>query len=109
MTLKAVLKERGQKRRALRQDAIDEAKRLAVILKKKYQFESIYITGSILSDRFGSSSDIDLVIKGLKREEYFKVFSFLIKESTHSVDLKPFEDLADDFKERIVLKGVKIG
>lgn len=109
MTLKSVLKEREKKRGVLRHCAIEEAKRLTALLRERFEFDSIYICGSILSDRFSLRSDIDMVIKGLKMEDFFKAYAFLIKEGRYKVDLKPFEDLTEDFKKKILAGGLKIG
>lgn len=66
---------------ALREDALKEVRRLVSLLSERYKFESIYIYGSILSDRFVRHSDIDMVIKGLKVSDFFKAHAYLIKES----------------------------
>jgi len=109
MTLKSVLKEREKKKEVLRQEAIAEVQRLASLLRKRFQFESIYICGSILTNNFSSHSDVDMVIKGLSVEDFFKAHAFLIKECRYEIDLKPFEDLTEDFKEKVLRRGLKIG
>ncbi|MBI5194720.1 MAG: nucleotidyltransferase domain-containing protein [Nitrospirae bacterium] len=109
MALQAVLKEREKKLTILRNNAMKEAQRLAFLLSKRYKFEAIYLFGSLLSGKFRLHSDIDMVIKGLKVEDFFKAHAFLIKESRYRIDLKPFEDLEDSFKEKILRKGLKIG
>ncbi|MGA1843374.1 MAG: nucleotidyltransferase domain-containing protein [bacterium] len=65
--------------------------------------------GSILSDKFGPHSDIDLVIKGIKVEEFYKAYAFLIKESEYEIDLKPFEEISEDFRAKVMQRGIKIG
>jgi predicted nucleotidyltransferase len=109
MSLKTVLKEREKKKEVLRQEAIAEGQKLVSLLRKRFQFESIYICGSILTDNFSSHSDIDMVIKGLRVEDFFKAHAFLLKESKYEIDLKPFEDLKEDFKEKILTRGMKVG
>lgn len=109
MTLITVLKEREKKKKALRLDAINEAYRLAALLKERFRFESLYIYGSILSDHFSRQSDIDMIIKGLNVKDFFKAHAFLIKQSSYTVDLKPFEDLSADFREKVLAGGIKIG
>lgn len=109
MTLTTVLKEREMKQKRLREDAVAEARRLASILKKRFKFESVYIYGSILTDNFRSHSDIDMVITGLPENEFFKAHALLIKESYYKIDLKPFEDLSDDFRKKVLTGGMKIG
>src|SRR3972149_1384322 len=81
----------------------------SIPLKKQYEFDSIYLYGSILSKRFGRHSDIDIIIKGLKINAFFKAYAFLIKESTYRIDLKPFEDMTADFQSEVLTKGIKIG
>ncbi|MEW6621360.1 MAG: nucleotidyltransferase domain-containing protein [bacterium] len=83
MSLIAVLKEREKKTKSLKEDAFKEAKRLASLLRKYYKFEVFYLCGSLLSDKFRRYSDIDIVIKGLKFEDFFKAYAFLIKESSN--------------------------
>lgn len=109
MTLATVLKEREKKKKTLRRDAVAEAHRLTLLLKKRFRFESIYIYGSILTDKFGSHSDIDMVIKGLPVHDFFKAHALLIKESDYKIDLKPFEDLLEDYKEKVLTGGIKVG
>ena len=109
MTLIAILKERAKKTKALREDALKEAKRLVLLLKNRFEFETVYICGSLLSGKFGPHSDIDMVIKGSKMEDFFKVYALLIKESKYKIDLKPFEDMMEDFKEKVLTEGMKIG
>jgi len=109
MSLKTVLKEREKKKEVLRQEAIAEVQKLVSLLRKRFQFESIYICGSILTDNFSSHSDIDMVIKGLRVEDFFKAHAFLLKEGKYEIDLKPFEDLKEDFKEKILTRGMKVG
>ena len=86
-----------------------EAKRLVLLLKNRFEFEAVYICGSLLSGKFGPHSDIDMVIKGSKMEDFFKVYALLIKESKYKIDLKPFEDMMEDFKEKVLTEGMKIG
>ncbi|MBI4687327.1 MAG: hypothetical protein HY756_06055 [Nitrospirae bacterium] len=104
-----MLKEREKERKALRKSALAEAQRLVLLLRERFHFESIYIYGSIITDKFMFHSDIDMVIKGLPVRDFFKAHALLIKESGFSIDLKPFEELSKDFKEKILTEGVKIG
>jgi predicted nucleotidyltransferase len=108
MSLKTVLKEREKKKEVLRLEAIADVQRLVSLLRKRFQFESIYICGSILTDNFSSHSDIDMVVKGLRVEDFFKAHAFLLKESRYEIDLKPFEDLTEDFREKVLTRGMKV-
>ncbi len=110
MSLSVVLKERQEKKkRELRQAAFSEAKRLASLLRKRFEFESVYLWGSLLTEKFSRHSDIDLVVKGLRVKDFFKAHALLIKESAFEIDLKPFEEMSEDIKEKVLQGGQKIG
>lgn len=109
MTLIKILNERAQKRESLRKKALDEVDGLITTLRKRFHFDSVYIFGSILTNRFGADSDIDLIIKGLNPKEFFKAHAFLIKHCMYEIDLKPFEELNDAFKKRVLKGGIRIG
>lgn len=78
-------------------------------LRERFEFDSVYLTGSLQTGRFSFHSDIDLVVKGMKTEDYFKAYAFLIKERSFTIDLKPFEDLYDSMRDRVLKEGIKIG
>jgi predicted nucleotidyltransferase len=105
----AFYESRRKRRQQVKNEALADAKQLAVLLRKHFKFESLYLYGSILSDTFMSGSDLDLVIKGMRIEDYFKAHALLLKESRFPVDLKPFEDLTDEFKAGIQERGMLIG
>jgi len=87
--------------------ALQEAKRLSTLLSQRFSYERLYLFGSALrSGGFSGHSDIDLVIKGLYRELFLKAYAFLIKESDFSIDLKPWELLDGQIRERVEREGV---
>lgn len=101
--------ERRQKRLlSLRSMAMNEAKKLALELRKRFNFEALYLYGSLVKGTFTFRSDLDFVIKGLRLEDFFKAHAFLIKHSSFSVDLKPWEELDDAHKSKIEQYGIKI-
>lgn len=108
MGLMEVLKERSQKTEALRQDAFREAKRLAEALRKKYDFDSIHLCGSLVKGKFALHSDIDLIVKGMDVKDFFKAYAYLLSESRYSIDFKPWEDLKEDFKEKVLKEGIQL-
>lgn len=108
MSLLAALPEREKGRKKLLEDALLEATRLASIRREKFDFEAIYLFGSIITGRFRTGSDINMVIKGMKIEDFFKAYACIIKESRFRIDLKPFEDLSEEFKLRILREGKRI-
>jgi predicted nucleotidyltransferase len=109
MQLLSVIKERERKKTALRKDAVSEARRLTLMLSERFHFDSIYIYGSVLTGGFGHHSDIDMVIKGLRAEDFFKAHAFLIREGRYRIDLKPFEELSVSFMEKVLKGGKRVG
>jgi predicted nucleotidyltransferase len=109
MSLSSILKERGKVAEQKRQKAVAEAQGLARLLRERFSFESIYLIGSALGSRFNERSDLDFVIRGLKSIEFFKVHAFLLKESSRDVDIKPFEDLDEYTRTKVLSEGIKLG
>jgi predicted nucleotidyltransferase len=100
---------RRKRHQQVRAEALADANKLAALLRKHFKFESLYLYGSILLDTFQSGSDLDMIIKGMPIKDFFKAYALLIKKSSFPVDLKPFEDLTDEFKARIQERGMRIG
>jgi len=73
---------------------------------KKYGISAIYIFGSSL-DRNSGYNDIDLAVKGIKPEVFFKFYGELLRSLSKPVDLV---DLSKEslFNQIIEEKGVKI-
>jgi predicted nucleotidyltransferase len=105
----SLLEKRKKQQKAMKEVAVDEVKRLVSLLRKKFRFESLYLAGSLTTDAFRRNSDLDLIIKGLSIKDFFKAYALLLKESSHSIDFKPFEDLAPDFQKKIFEGGRRIG
>lgn len=109
MSLTSALRERAEKAKALRLDAVEDARRLAALLHKHFEFEAIFLFGSVLSERFRRHSDVDMAIIGLRPEDFFKAHALLLRESRYDIDLKPFEDMPEDMKKKILSEGERIG
>lgn len=101
-----LFKKKEEESAALKAKALQESERLASLLKEKFKFDTLYLTGSLIREkRFSRHSDIDFVIRGLKIESFFKAFSLLISKSTFHVDLKPYEELTEKCKCLIEKEG----
>ena len=102
----ALFEKKEFQKRELREAAAKEADRLAVLLKKEFEYEALYLIGSVVKGkRFNSHSDIDLVIKGLNSDLFFKVLALLIKNSAFRIDLKPWEELDCNSKAMVEEEG----
>ncbi len=73
---------------------------------KKYKVPTIYLFGSSL-DRDSGYNDIDLAVKGIKPEIFFKFYGELLRNLSKPVDLV---DLSKKslFNQIIEEKGVRI-
>jgi predicted nucleotidyltransferase len=102
-----LIREQEEKRETLRKEALEEAKKLGRLLRENFEFETLFLIGSVLKEKhFTRYSDIDFVIKGLKSEMFFKVLAFLMSNSIFDVDLKPYEELDEDSKLKIEKEGL---
>ncbi|MFQ6056199.1 MAG: nucleotidyltransferase family protein [Methanosarcinales archaeon] len=81
-------------------------KEVIIQCAKKYKVSTIYLFGSSL-DRNSEYNDIDLAVKGIKPEVFFKFYGELLRNLSKPVDLV---DLSKKslFNQIIEEKGVKI-
>jgi len=107
MAFSTLLKQREKKREELRGKALKEAKELSFLLAEHFPYEKLYLFGSALKKQaFTPHSDLDLVVEGLDEELFLKAYAFLLKKSNFSVDLKPWESLKNNMKERLKKEGM---
>ena len=82
----------------------------AVKILKENGASEVYIFGSLANGKFNKNSDIDIAVKGLKKDKFFYVASILLFELTNKFDLV---DLDEDssFSNLLVEKGgmLKVG
>jgi len=102
----ALLKKREQQKKDLQAEALKEAERLSALLRREFEYEALYLIGSAgKGGRFRHQSDIDFVIKGLRKELFFKALALLMKNSAFPIDLKPWEELSPDSRGRVQEEG----
>lgn len=90
-----------------RMKALQEAKRLSMVMAERFPHERTYLFGSVLKKKkFTRYSDIDIVIKGLDETLFLKAYAFLLGESNFPVDLKPWELLNEQTKKKVREEGV---
>jgi len=90
-----------------RMKALQEAKKLSIVLAKEFPYERAYLFGSVLKKgRFTRHSDIDIVIKGLDETLFLKAYAFLLGKSNFPVDLKPWELLDEHARKKVEGEGV---
>lgn len=79
-----------------------------IIIKcaKKYKVSAVYLFGSSL-DEGGRCNDIDLAVKGIKPEVFFKFYGELLRSLSKPVDLVDLSKRSL-FNQIIEERGVKI-
>ena len=77
----------------------------ATIILKNYGCSEIYIFGSLANEKYNEKSDIDIAIRGLKEELFFRVFAELRKELESEIDLIDLDDKSNRFSQFILTKG----
>ncbi len=111
MPFSVLLERREREKEAHRRDVIAGLKRSASLLRRRFHFDELFLFGSLVSGAFDRHSDIDLAIKGLDSDLYFKAYAFLLRELPfrHELDLKPYEDLDESMRRRIDEEGLPLG
>jgi predicted nucleotidyltransferase len=85
---------------------IREAERLSHLLAENFEVEAIYLFGSLVwGDVWTKETDIDLAVRGLPPEQYFKAMGFLERESSFPTDLVEIANVSDYLQHRILTEG----
>lgn len=104
----------GWKRRRAEEEAADRryrakareaAQRAAQLLADRYGVRRVTLFGSLLDDRFGRGSDIDLAVEGLEPARFFRADAQLAQEIEVPVDLKLLSDCPELLRQRIAQEG----
>jgi len=92
---------------ARHKEGLEQAKKLAALLKSEFSVEKVALFGSMLSaETTHLHSDIDLAVWGLSLENYCAAMGELIVNSQEfDVDLVRVEDVPDGLKTHILEEG----
>lgn len=85
----------------------EDIKKAIKILKQNGATE-IYIFGSIEKGNFNKNSDIDIAIRGVKQENFYKVASILMFEIEKEIDLIDLDDENDKFSQMLIDKNILV-
>ena len=88
----------------------EDIKKATKILKDHGATE-VFIFGSIVNGKFNENSDIDIAIKGLNENNFYKVASILMFELENKFDLIDLDDKENRFSQMILEIGglLKVG
>lgn len=88
----------------------EDIKKATKILKENGAKE-VFIFGSIANGKFNENSDIDIAVKGLCAEKFYKVASILMFELQNEFDLIDLDDKENRFSQMLLNVGglLKVG
>jgi predicted nucleotidyltransferase len=92
-----------------RQKAVQAAQKIARFLGETVGAAKVVGIGSAFdSERFGRRSDIDLVVFGLPKGQYFSTLGQIMFMADFEVDLIPYESATELLKQRVEAEGVQL-
>jgi predicted nucleotidyltransferase len=110
-----ILKEAIEKRQAeeiksIRSNAMNRARKVAAMLKERYGAKRVILFGSIVkSDYLHERSDIDLLVYGIKSEDFLKAGADACKISGRfDVDIVPAEKADEYLLHRALEEGTEL-
>ncbi len=103
-----IIKEKRKERiERLRKEYLEQLNKMKELIED-FHFKKIYIFGSFIKkEKFHFNSDIDLVIEGMKEENFLKFYGRLLRKTSIPIDLKRYEDLSPEMK-RSIKRGGKV-
>lgn len=108
---RSIWKKRERDARRARLSAIEKAKHIAKVLKEKYHAKESILFGSLLwrPDFLWSGTDIDMMVMGLDRNDYFKILAEVSEMARpFEIDLIPFEKAEESIKRRAIKEGLRL-
>ena len=88
----------------------DDIKKAIEILKENGAKE-VFIFGSIANGKFNINSDIDIAVRGIEADKFYKVASILMFELENEFDLIDLDDKENRFSQMLLKVGglLKVG
>jgi len=106
---KLIIQAEELRRQNRYKEAQKKARNAARALRDEFPNVEVFLFGSLTTDMFEMESDIDMAVKGLLEEHYFKAYR--IAENIVQpipIDFIQFEFAQDSMKERIIRDGVRL-
>ena len=99
--------KRTEENETKKQEMILLVEKCAKLLKEKYKVKKVFLIGSLAYGIVHDKSDIDLVVEGLKPQQYIKALVELsdMLEWKIEINLIPLEDAFDNLKKKTFKKG----
>lgn len=98
---KRKIQEETRKRRL----ALETAKRIALILGRRFGARKVILYGSLAEGKyFDSVSDIDIAVSGIG-DKYFKALSYCKDLTEFAIDIRDYDEMPAEFKKKLEQKG----
>lgn len=83
----------------------------AIKILKENNSKEIFIFGSIVNGNYNEYSDIDIAVRGLSQDKFYKVASILLFELENEFDLIDLDDKQNRFSQMLLKIGglLKVG
>lgn len=83
----------------------------AIAILKENGAKEVFIFGSIANGKFNENSDIDIAVKGISQENFYKIASILMFELQNEFDLIDLDDKENRFSQMLLDIGglLKVG
>ena len=90
-------------------EAWEAARRIATLLRARYDATQVVAFGSIVyPERFDERSDIDLAVAGIPAEFFFRAWASAGADCAFSLDLVDLRDCSPALRELIAREGVPL-
>lgn len=83
----------------------------AIKILKENNSKEIFIFGSLVNGNYNENSDIDIAVRGLSQDKFYKVASILLFELEKEFDLIDLDDEQNRFSQILLKIGalLKVG
>lgn len=83
----------------------------AIKILKENNSKKIFIFGSLVNGNYNENSDIDIAVRGLSQDKFYKVASILLFELEKEFDLIDLDDEQNRFSQILLKIGglLKVG
>jgi len=106
---KAIIEAEEKQKCTFYQNARLKAEQIACSLKKEFTGVEVYLFGSLATELYKCDSDIDIAVKGLKEEDFYKAYRIAedIAEPI-PIDFIQVEFCEEHLRKRIQEEGLKL-
>ena len=96
---------------SLKESAREVARKAKEILKEEFNVEKVFVFGSLAKDDqpFTRWSDVDLAVKGLPEDQFFKASARLdYVDDQIPVEIFPLDSSEESLKKKIEKEGIEL-